>query len=458
MPLLNGVVIGALGNAYFSARVLNAVFGLASLGMVFVLVWRTAGAGGAGPWMGILGVSLITFNPATVFMDGRALNHTAPMLVSLLGYAAFLRAGRSRFALRWIVLSGVAVGLASGLRLNFVVTGLPFLLVLWAMPWARDWRSKLKDSLAFGLGIGAALIPAAGLFLAAPERAFYGNLTYIRLNTTYRVGLLYDEAMTLGQKLEYFGQNFLSNPASLLLYLAVLGLGGLTLWKAIRSRGQESKAEILAFGLGAVLLAAAFSPTPLWAQYFYGPLPYLVMAVLMALARGQKWKTRAVKVAGLGFILALAFNPWGQTAQDLASLGQPAKWVPVEVAKLSNELGARVKSGKVLTLAPIFPLQAGLDIYPVFVPGPFSWRTAPILSPEKRQRLGLVAPKDLDTFLAQDPPSAILTGPEKNYEGFSPNDWQGLEKPFIQYAEANGYSPHVLACALFEDCTLWLRP
>jgi hypothetical protein len=301
------------------------------------------------------------------------------------------------------------------------------------------------------------LIPAAILFLSVPEKAFYGNLTYIRLNTTYRAGLLHDEAMTLVQKLATFAQAFLSNPPSLLLYLSALGVGLLAFRNLVRTRGQESVPAFLALSLGAVLLAAAFSPTPLWPQYFYSPVPYLALGVMLFLARGMgKWK-RASLLLCLALAFCLAFIPWGPLVNDLAALADRPRWVPEEVDALAAQLKERVNSGKVLTLAPIFPLQAGLEIYPVFVPGPFAWRTAPILSPEKRSRLGLVAPADLDAFLARDPPAAILTGPEKNYEGFAPDDWQGLEKPFVRYAETHGYTPLPLACRLFEECVLWMK-
>jgi hypothetical protein len=88
-------------------------------------------------------------------------------------------------------------------------------------------------------------------------------------------------------------------------------------------------------------------------------------------------------------------------------------------------------------------LEAGLEIYPCFVTGPFAWRTARFLTPAQRDRYHFVGEDELERLLAARPPSAILTGYERK-----------LEAPFIDYAVRHGYRP----VKLLEKKKLWLMP
>jgi hypothetical protein len=99
------------------------------------------------------------------------------------------------------------------------------------------------------------------------------------------------------------------------------------------------------------------------------------------------------------------------------------------VRAIGASIRAHVPEGKVLTLAPTWVLEGGLRIYPEFATGPFAWRSAQWAPVEQRRRLKLVAPADLESFLADDPPAALLTGVED----------ERLERPFVEWAEAHGY-------------------
>ena len=84
--------------------------------------------------------------------------------------------------------------------------------------------------------------------------------------------------------------------------------------------------------------------------------------------------------------------------------------------------------GRVLTLAPLTALEAGLPIYPEFSTGPFAWRVARFVAPERRARLRLVSPDELESYLSHDPPAVILLGEDRKGE-----------KLFAAYAAAHGY-------------------
>ena len=95
-------------------------------------------------------------------------------------------------------------------------------------------------------------------------------------------------------------------------------------------------------------------------------------------------------------------------------------------------------------IAPAWPLAGGLDIFPEFATAPFAWRHASFVPPERRQRLKLIAPDDLEAFLAPRVPPAILTGVED----------EDLAAPLVAYARRHGYR----FVKLKRKRELWLPP
>src|SRR6185369_10049608 len=89
---------------------------------------------------------------------------------------------------------------------------------------------------------------------------------------------------------------------------------------------------------------------------------------------------------------------------------RPERWFAVRMHAMAMQMREHVHNGKVLTLAPAWPIEAGLRIYPEFATGPFAWRSAHHLAAEKRREFRMVGPDDLADFLQSDPPAAILTG------------------------------------------------
>jgi len=144
--------------------------------------------------------------------------------------------------------------------------------------------------------------------------------------------------------------------------------------------------------------------------------------------------------------------------EDLRTITNPEVWIPVQVHRFTQELKQHVPEGTMLTISPIYPLEAKLDTYPVLTPGPFSWRNSHLLSPEKRVEYGLISYMDLEDMLVDDPPQAILTGFEANYEGFNSLDDGGLEKPLVDYAKKNGYKPiRIPAGFTGIEVTVWVQ-
>lgn len=126
----------------------------------------------------------------------------------------------------------------------------------------------------------------------------------------------------------------------------------------------------------------------------------------------------------------------------LFSLGVMKEWSPLKVHAQGLEIRSFVPQGRILTLAPIFPLEGGLAIYPQLATGPFAWRTAYLLSPAERVRYRFLSADDLGPLLARQPPAAILVGYDKK-----------LETAFVAYAKNHFYK----RVRLSSGKTLWIR-
>src|SRR5438067_4314153 len=152
------------------------------------------------------------------------------------------------------------------------------------------------------------------------------------------------------------------------------------------------------------------------------------MATIHALAT-CKWKIPGAIVAGVVTVFGVAFGVKGY--RPVAKIARVKEWVPLQCHALGEELRARTRTGqgKVLTFAPIYPLEAGLEIYPEFATGPFAIRLAHLVAPERRRKMHLVSRDDLPDFLRADLPAAILLG-------FETAD---IEQPLREFARANGY-------------------
>jgi hypothetical protein len=312
---------------------------------------------------------------------------------------------------------------------------------------------------SFGSGIGIALLPVSLLAVMAPRQFLFGNFVYIHLNTGYRQAVGYDEAMTLGGKLAYFAQNVLSQPVNLLMYALALSFGFLAIARWAKHKDHRSLPSALVSLLSLCLFISAFGPTPTWSQYFFAPLPFLVIgSAWMVICFQQRSSRLGWAATGLILALALLSGLRNDTFREVTSLRELQTWVPNQVHQFADQIKEVLPEGKVLTLAPVFPLEAGLDTCEMFTVGPLVWRSAHILSQDKRQAYQIIALTDLDEYLQDQPPDAILLGLEDRYDGFWAENPGTLEIPLRKYAEANGYVPIELIPGFGEGREiLWVK-
>ncbi len=468
MIFANALVFKLTEFDFLAARLLTAACGLASAGLLFHFVFRLFDGKGKLVQSTLACISVILFVMNTAYIDanGRALNHALPNLLSLLALEAFYQALKNKRTGLFFFFCGLMAGLATGTRLTYALLIPAFACALFMIPFLSSreakftpWQVGLRNLLYFFSGVFAALLPVLILAVTAPSQFLFGNFVYIRLNTGYRKVLEYGEAMGLGSKLVYFLKNVLSEPASFLLYSLALAFGIGASLKLVKTRDPRLIPGVMVTLLSLCMFVSAFGPTPTWPQYFFAPLPYLIIGAMgLVTLAFQRSPRLGWSLAGLIVILAFVNGSARQIYSDLNQLKAPQSWVPIQIHKFAHAIRQDLPEGKVLTLAPIFPLEAGLDTYEMFTVGPLVWRSAHILSAEKRQEYGVIAYTELVQYLEDQPPDAILLGVEDRFDGFWIYNAGALEGPLLEYAEAHGYHPLELSPGFGEGTeVLWVK-
>jgi len=408
----------------------------------------------------IVVVCVFAFNSILGHIVGNALNHSLAALFSLLALAFFVRGfSTSGREARLAFGAGALASMAGLTRFNYAVL-MPVLGLLYLLPTLRRRQAvRFRPLIAYGAGVLTAAIPALALFIAAPRAALYGNYIYVRLNTIYYAGLLYRVNMQMGQKLMDFLTYLIASPMDLALYLLMLFVLIRSLLRYFRLAASDALPELALAGCALALAVTAFAPTPTQPQYFLAPVP--VLCVCLLLAGRQLYARRRVLLvllAVLGLAATLAASNARTSIASIGDLADPSRWVPLQAHQFANRLREYVPGGRVLSLLPMFPLEAGYEVYPFAATGPFSWRTSLLLNAQRRLEYGVTSPEELPAVLERFPPDAVVTGFESTNPGFDFQDPGGLEGPFSGYAQAHGFSPIPVAAPFLEQhITLWLK-
>jgi hypothetical protein len=308
------------------------------------------------------------------------------------------------------------------------------------MPWPL--RGRL--AIAAGTGVAIAMLPTLWLWILSPDAFWFDNFQFPRLRLLDASDTRVQKTIVLWRKLRFFGKEIIRWSWPIFVAYLLFGIRPAMQWW--RHRSPACFANALIAMVLPFLLIGCFAPSRYQYQHYFAFVPLLALAIAYG---GYQVPFRQVLIYRAALLLLAVMSvvlDFRATEKDgyawIPELARPERWFPVRAHRLAAEIRARVPEGKVLTLAPAWPIEAGLDIYPEFANGPFAWRLAHLLGAPQRVRFHIVAPADLDGFLAKDPPAAVLTGFE--------ND--DLEKPLRSYAKDHGYRQIELG----KDRLLWV--
>jgi hypothetical protein len=376
----------------------------------------------AGSLFGLAAAVLCVFNPLMDYAAGFAWNHDAVMACVIASLWLFLRMAESQSANRYLRIGVIVVllTLATCMRTTAVLIELVFLIAVLA-GLGGSARQKLQTTAVFA---GIAIVVAAWpiwLLMQAP-RAVWLNLVQIPAiygQWLHQVGLAHDKVA--------FTFHCLKTPAYLVL-LASVGLATTLFLRRWSSLDKRTRAHfILMAVLPAVFILTAFIPPTMWEQYWGVPVPFLVTALAFPLAELSKTGLRRVAgtMASCGVAAAVIITVISNldVLRQSLILVLPEQWTPVRLHAVAEEIAAQTKGPqRVLTLGPLYALEAGDEIYPELSCGDIIYRVADSLSAEERRITHTIGPAGLAQLMVDRPPSAILVGIE-------PSIFASLEEP-----------------------------
>ncbi|MEA3188415.1 MAG: hypothetical protein QOD99_2245 [Chthoniobacter sp.] len=437
---------------FLAARIFCTLCATATVGLVFWEADKKLAHLGRGLALGLSGALVLLMICSPVFSKtiGLTWNHDLPLLLTLLGFFCQLKVARGEGSAPALLLaSGLCVGFAAGARLSFAPLLAPFFIGPLLMT-ARPIRERFGLTACVAGGAFAGLLPTLYFAFADTEQFLFGNFVYPKFSRLWRnLTFPADESqiaynasgytvevrnartsMDAALKFRYFFKNFALNNMPVVLAFLLVGVPGIVagLWS---SRGR--KFEILFFAIVLpFVLWGCIAPTRFHRQYYYALMPFLILGSAYGLSCFNENVRLSRMGAGLVFASALAAIVLGAAEYRdsvVALVRNSRPWQPMVVHREGKRLRELCGEGKVLTISPVPVLEGGLEVYPEFATGAFAWRSSQLTSPEKRLRLHIIAPGDLERRLAADPARAI----------FLLNSDPDLEKPLLEYAQRHDY-------------------
>lgn len=362
-----------------------------------------------------------------------------PFVVLALGLFLIEATGdKPRFG--WLVLAGAFASIAVGVKLSAIAILPAGAIAALVMPASLTFAARLRRVL-FPLLIGGVIgaVPLIwyavadwDLFLAHVLRFHLGpHIAYWEAHQASEPGLAFGlmGKLRLAYAAWLEGTPLLMTLVILSMALSLLGGGGRY------DRVGAGIRQGIGFAVASLVVAVVMSlvPTPGFPQYYILPLAILPLLTALAYrALDESWRAamRPVLAAAIGLMLVLAV-PW--LAAGLNGVLRPETTTPAATlrggAALKHAIDEAQPAGdKVATFMPIYPLEAGLPVYPELATGQFAYRIAPFTSAELAAHYKMVGADGIETLFDADPPAAMVLG-------YAPD----LEVALLRYAETNGY-------------------
>ena len=459
-PQIYALVYRITGAGYFlfKAKLVNYGFLAAATLLLGAIVRRSARDARLTGAVLVLFLSNYYITRATI----EASNYTMPMAFSLASYYLFICYGepsgtesnkgtdnqpdlppRRRKARRLAcLLAGISLAAAIGAKLYYISLLAPFGVAALLYPQEEKLRRRIANGLApLAAGVVIGLLPVCYYVVRNFNQFYFNNLGYHLLNALWREQNGFTDTMTWASKLDT-ARDLLANPD----YLLVVMWLGLALAVFAGQHGRTAWRRLTAIPLGVFLSGAlvivamvtAFTPKPLFPQYFAMPVPYLLtwMAALYATVADQRrilWQG-ALIAAALSTIIILPRH-----TNSLRSFFSPHdQWSGAAAVNVSREIRTALQkagylngnqgSDKVATLSPIFAIETGLSIYPQLATGSFVYRIGDLLSETQRRADVATSVSTITHLFDADPPAAIFVTDEGD-----------LEAPLADYAKTHHY-------------------
>jgi hypothetical protein len=419
-PLLYAALFKILNTTHYLlvGRIVSAVCDIGVL-VCIVGIYRRIFAGfrGAGALLGMAAAILYVFNPLVDYANGYAWNHDVVILCVMLSLWLFVSIDlKSSSHYRRIAIVGALLTFASCIRITTAIVELLFFVILAVRP-GEPVRAGLKRAVVFLIAVTCVVIWPVWVIIQAP-RAFYLNI--IKIPTLYsewleRIGMVHNKMELMFHSITTPG------------YLAVIVIAAYLCFVLVflQRRSKITEGRILLFAplLMVTFFIIAFIPPTMWQQYLAMPVPFLVVSFACPLfylrelanknVQSRHFKT-AVGLVVICVIVAVVSYP--VVLFRTAMLTTLEGWTPFQLHRISQDISEREKGPKlVLTLAPLFALEGGCDIYPELSAGSIIYRVGDFMSDQERAITHTIGTKTLGELVEKSPPAVVIVGVEMEF-------------------------------------------
>ena len=367
---------------------------------------------------GAAGAVLYVFNPLVDYANGYAWNHDVVILCVAISFWLYISTdsavGGSRY---WrIAAIGGLLTLATCMRITTALVQMLFFAALLSQP-AESIKQRIKTLLPFLTATGIVLIWPIWV-MAYSGRAFFLNLYWIPM----LYGKWLHEVGMVRNKLELTLSAF-KTPGYFVLIVLTIYLCFMMVWQRRKLAKIGGRNLLLAVLLVLAFFVIALIPPTMWRQYLAVPVPFIVIGFAYPLLYLKQLADKAgdnkhFKIAGtvVAFCVIVAVVSYPVVLYRNVVLFYPEGWVPIQVHKISQDIAEKTQEPKkILTLAPLFALEGGSEIYTELSCGSIVYRIGDRLSAWNRDITHTVGSRTLSELLEKEPPSAVIVNVEMKF-------------------------------------------
>ncbi|NIP53093.1 MAG: hypothetical protein GWO26_14140, partial [Phycisphaerae bacterium] len=302
---------------------------------------------------------------------------------------------------------------ATCMRITTALVQLLFFAALLSQP-AESIKQRIRNVLPFLIATVVVLIWPVWV-VASSGQAFFLNLFWIpRMygKWLHEVGMVYN-------KLELILSSF-KTPGYLVLIAIAIYLCVVMIWQWRKLAKINGRILLFAPLLVLAFFIIALIPPTMWKQYLAMPVPFVLISfaypLLYLRQLADKFKdNKQFKIAGVivAVGVVVAVFSYSIVLYRTVILLVPEVWTPIQVHEISQDISGKTQEPqKILTLAPLFALEGGCDIYTELSCGSIVYRIGDRLSAWNRETTHTVGPRSLAKLLEKEPPSAVIINVE----------------------------------------------
>jgi hypothetical protein len=365
--------------------------------------------------LGIASAILYVFNPLVDYANGYAWNHDVVILCVVLSFWLFVSTNFTQKSRYWrIAVIGGLLTLATCMRVTTALVQLLFFAALVSQP-AESVKHRIKNVLPFLIATVVVLIWPVWV-IASSGQAFFLNLFWIpRLygKWLHEVGIVHN-------KLELTLSAF-KTPGYFVLIVIAIYLCVVIVWQRKKLAKIDGRNLLFAALLVLAFFIIALIPPTMWIQYLAMPVPFIIISfaypLLYLRQLADKVKdNKQFKIAGVvvAVCVVVAVFSYPIVVYRTVMLLVPESWTPIQVHEISQDIAKKTQEPKkILTLAPLFALEGGCDIYTELSCGSIVYRIGDRLSAWNRDATHTAGPRDLAELVEKEPPSAVIINVER---------------------------------------------